>query len=152
MGRRLAYSPTLKLRAAEPRSLFDRLDGPAGRAPALAMRRREFIGLVGAAAAWPIPAAAQAPERIVTIGYLGLTDARQWTEGHGRDFEEGLRELGYIEGKNLRFVFRYAEGDEARLSALASELAAHKVDVIVTYAAAYLPRGRRRRRPLSSRP
>jgi putative ABC transport system substrate-binding protein len=99
------------------------------------MRRREFIGLVGGAAAWPFAAAAQAPERIVTIGYLGTTDARQWTEGVGRDFEEGLRELGYIEGKNLRFEFRYAEGDESRLPALASELAALNVDVIVTYAA-----------------
>ena len=99
------------------------------------MRRREFIGLVGGAATWPFAAAAQVPERIVTIGYLGITDARQWTEGFGRDFEEGLRELGYIEGKNLRFEFRYAEGDEARLPALASELAALNVDVIVTYAA-----------------
>jgi len=97
------------------------------------VRRREFIGLVGGAAAWPFAAAAQAPERIVTIGYLGTSNARQWTEGVGRDFQEGLRDLGYIEGKNLRFEFRYADGDDSRLPALASELAALNVDVIVTH-------------------
>ena len=94
------------------------------------MRRRQFIGLVGGAAAWPFAAAAQAPERIVTIGFLGLTSA---TEGVGRDFQEGLRDLGHIEGKNLRFELRFAEGDDSRLPALARELAALNVDVIVTY-------------------
>jgi putative tryptophan/tyrosine transport system substrate-binding protein len=97
------------------------------------MRRREFIGLVGGAAAWPLAAAAQAPERIFKISYLGMTDARQWTEGNGRYFREGLRDLGYVEGKNLRFELRFAEGDDSRLPALAVELAALNVDVIVTY-------------------
>ncbi len=97
------------------------------------VRRREFIGLAGGAVAWPFAAAAQAPERIVTIGYLGITNARQWTEGVGREFWEGLRDLGYIEGKNLRFEFRYADGYDSRLPALASELAALNVDVIVTH-------------------
>ena len=96
------------------------------------MRRREFIGLVGGAAAWPLAAAAQAPGRNFTIGFLGLY-ALTWTKGFGRDFQEGLRELGYVEGKNLRFEFRYAEGDESRLPALASELAALHVDIIVTH-------------------
>lgn len=96
------------------------------------MRRREFIGLVGGAAAWPFAAAAQAPERIFRIGYLEARDARQWTEGRAEDFREGLRDLGYIEGKNLRFELRFAEGDESRLPALARELAALRVDVIVT--------------------
>jgi putative tryptophan/tyrosine transport system substrate-binding protein len=94
------------------------------------MRRREFIGLFGAAAAaWPLVAVA---ERIFRIGYLEARDARQWTEGRARDFREGLRDLGYIEGKNLRFELRLAEGDESRLPALARELAALHVDVIVT--------------------
>jgi putative ABC transport system substrate-binding protein len=99
------------------------------------MRRREFIGLVGGAAVWPLPATAQTPQRIATIGYLGVTDARQWMEGPKRDFQEGLRDLGYIEGKNLRFEFRFAEGDETRLPRLASELAALNVDVIVSHSA-----------------
>jgi putative ABC transport system substrate-binding protein len=96
------------------------------------MRRREFIGLLGGAAAWPFAAAAQAPDRIVRIGYLDVRDARQWTEGRGRYFREGLRDLGYIEGKNLRFELRFADGDESRLPAIARELVALKVDVIVT--------------------
>ena len=97
------------------------------------MRRREFIGLVGGAAAWPLAAAAQAPERSFRIGWLGNTDAREWAEWRGREFREGLRDLGYIEGKNLRFELRFSEGDSSRLPALAGELAALNVDVIVTH-------------------
>jgi putative tryptophan/tyrosine transport system substrate-binding protein len=102
------------------------------------MRRREFIGLVGGAAAWPFAAVAQAPERVFRIGWLSQTNAQQWTEGRGRDFQEGLRDLGYFEGKNLRFELRFAEGDIFRLPALASELAALNVDVIVTGGAGVL--------------
>ena len=80
-----------------------------------------------------LAAAAQAPERSFRIGWLGNTDAREWAEWRGRDFREGLRDLGYIEGKNLRFELRFAEGDSSRLPALASELAALNVDVIVTH-------------------
>jgi putative tryptophan/tyrosine transport system substrate-binding protein len=97
------------------------------------MRRRQFIGLLSGAAAWPFAAVAQAPERIFTIGFLGLTSARLWTEGLGRDFREGLRDLGWVEEKNLRFELRFSEGDDSRLPALAGELAALHVDVIVTY-------------------
>jgi putative ABC transport system substrate-binding protein len=93
------------------------------------MRRREFIGLLSGAAAWQFAAAAQASERIFRIGWLD--SARLWTEGLGRDFREGLRDLGYVEGKNLRFELRFAEGDDSRLPALARELAALEVDVIV---------------------
>jgi putative tryptophan/tyrosine transport system substrate-binding protein len=96
------------------------------------MRRREFIGLLSGAAAWPFAAAAQAPERIVTIGYLSSAYARLWAAANGHAFREGLRDLGYIEGKNLRFELRFAEGDESRLPALARELVALEVDVIVT--------------------
>jgi len=96
------------------------------------VRRREFIGLLSGAVGWPFAASAQAPERVFRIGYLEVRDARQWTEGRARDFREGLRDLGYIEGKNLRFELRLAEGDESRLPALARELAALHVDVIVT--------------------
>jgi len=96
------------------------------------MRRREFIASL-AAAAWPFATAAQTPERIFRIGFLGLTDARQWADGLGRNFREGLRDFGYVEGKNLRFDLRFSEGDDSRLPALAGELAALPVDVIVTY-------------------
>ena len=75
------------------------------------MRRREFIGLVGGAAAWPFAAAAQAPERIFRIGCLGNRPTLEVDGGACREFREGLRDLGYIEGKNLRFELRFAEGD-----------------------------------------
>ena len=97
------------------------------------MRRRQFIGLVGGAASWPLAAVAQAPERVFRIGFLGVANAQQWTEGLGRDFRDGLRDLGYFEGKNLRFELRFSDGDDSRLPALAKELAALNVDVIVTY-------------------
>jgi putative tryptophan/tyrosine transport system substrate-binding protein len=98
------------------------------------MRRREFITLLGSsAAAWPLAARARQPERLARIGYLGLTSASQLV-GAIDAFSAGLRDLGYVEGRNLHIEFRFADGDEDRLPALATELVALNVDVIVTYA------------------
>jgi putative ABC transport system substrate-binding protein len=94
------------------------------------MRRREFIILLGgAAAAWPLAARAQ-QSKIARIGalYIGTADA----ESFKRELREGLRELGYIEGQNIAFEFRSAEGQLDRLPGLAAELVRLKVDVIVT--------------------
>jgi putative ABC transport system substrate-binding protein len=95
------------------------------------MRRREFITLLGGAAAvsWPLAARAQ-QSKIARIGalYIGTADA----ESFKRELREGLRELGYIEGQNIAFEFRSAEGQLDRLPALAAELVRLKVDVIVT--------------------
>jgi putative tryptophan/tyrosine transport system substrate-binding protein len=91
------------------------------------LRRREFITLVGGAAAWPLAARAQ---RIARVGYLGLTARPQVYDA----FRAGLRELGYVESKNLRIEYRSAEGNEDLLPALATELVGLNVDVIVTYA------------------
>ena len=92
------------------------------------MRRRAFLGLVGGAAAWPLAARAQGKERVALIGYLSLVPAIGPPA-----FLQALRDLGYIEGKNLRIEFRSAEEDEARLPGLAAELVELKVDLIVTY-------------------
>jgi putative tryptophan/tyrosine transport system substrate-binding protein len=98
------------------------------------MRRREFITLLGSSvAAWPLAARARQPERLARIGYLGLTSASQLV-GAIDAFSAGLRDLGYVEGRNLHIEFRFADGDEDRLPALATELVALNVDVIVTYA------------------
>src|SRR4030095_16546020 len=98
------------------------------------MRRRVFLGLLSAAAAsWPVALYAQ-QSKIVRIGalYLGNADA----ESFKANLREGLRELGYVEGQNIAFEFRSAEGKDDQLPSLAGELVRLKVDVIV---ALYVP-------------
>jgi putative tryptophan/tyrosine transport system substrate-binding protein len=98
------------------------------------MRRREFISLLGGTAVvWPLAARAQ-QSKVARIGalYIGLADA----ESFKNELREGLRELGYVEGQNIAFEFRSAEGKLDRLPELASELVRLKVDVIV---ALYVP-------------
>jgi putative tryptophan/tyrosine transport system substrate-binding protein len=93
------------------------------------MKRRAFITLLGgAAAAWPLAASAQ-QSKTARIGalYIGTTDA----ESFKKELRGGLRELGYVEGQNIAFEFRSAEGRLDRLPELAVELVALKVDVIV---------------------
>jgi putative ABC transport system substrate-binding protein len=93
------------------------------------MKRREFIGLVGAAAAWPLTASAQqAGRKIVTIGVLAI---EPWPPID--TFRQALDDLGYIEGKNVRFGYRYAKGDNERLPELANDLVGLDVNVIVTW-------------------
>ena len=93
------------------------------------MKRREFIGLLGGAAAWPLTARAQqAVGKIVTIGVLAI---EPWPPID--TFRQALNNIGYIEGKNVRFEYRYAEGYNERLPELANDLADLNVDVIVTW-------------------
>ena len=97
------------------------------------MRRREFIALLAgtaAAAAWPFVARA---ERIARVGFLGLTSASQQVARIDA-FRVGLRDLGYVEGKNIQIEFRFANGDNDRLPGLVAELIGLNVDVIVAYA------------------
>ena len=97
------------------------------------MRRREFIALVGGAAvAWPVAARAQQPRKW-RIGFLGTATASGSASWVGA-LREGLRDLGYVEGKNLVIEFRWAEDKYERLPGLAAELVRLKVDVIVTHA------------------
>jgi putative tryptophan/tyrosine transport system substrate-binding protein len=93
------------------------------------MKRREFIGLVGGAAAWPLSASAQrAGRKIVTIGILAI---EPWPPID--TFRQALDDLGYNEGKNVRFEYRYAKGDNERFPELANELIGLNVDVILTW-------------------
>ena len=94
------------------------------------MRRRVFISLLGGAAVgWPVAANAQQTAKIARIGWLGQNLALgAWAR---EAFRQGLRDLGYVEGRNFVIEFRDAEGKFDRLPALAAELVALKVDVIV---------------------
>ena len=96
------------------------------------MKRREFITLLGgAAAAWPLAARAQQP-KAATIGLLGTGSAAaqsQWTAA----FVQRMRELGWVEGRNFALEYRWAGGSTERLSELANELVRLKVDVIVSH-------------------
>src|SRR4029077_9995148 len=94
-----------------------------------AMKRREFITLLGgAAAAWPIATRAQRL-KVAQIGVLVLTSA----DGQSltRELRLGLRDVGYSEGQNFVFQLRSADGNAARLPQLATELVSAQVDVIV---------------------
>ena len=95
------------------------------------MKRRDLLALIGGAAAlWPLAGAAQQP-KIPTIGVLVTGTPNP--ERFWRMFRDGLRDLGYVEGQNIRFEFRSAEGDASRLPELAAELVRLKVDIIVTW-------------------
>ncbi len=98
---------------------------------AIHIRRREFIStLCGVAVVWSVATRAQQP-KVPTIGALVIGNISP--EEFWREFRQGLRDLGYIEGQNIRFEFRSAEGQIDRLPELAAELVRLKVDVIVTW-------------------
>src|SRR5262249_39780245 len=92
------------------------------------VKRREFIRLVGGAVAWPLTASAQQQGRIVTIGVLAI---EPWSPID--TFRQALDDLGYVEGKNVRFEYRYAKGNNERLPELANDLVGLNVDVILTW-------------------
>jgi putative tryptophan/tyrosine transport system substrate-binding protein len=95
------------------------------------MRRREFITILGSAAAWPLVARAQQSGKLPTIGFLGQSTrsaASEWAAAFG----QRLRELGWTEGRNVAIEYRWAEGREGRYAEVAAELVRLKVDVIIT--------------------
>ena len=95
------------------------------------VRRREFITLLGGAAAWPVAARAQQGSKLPTIGFLGTTSAVTWTPWTAA-FVQRLRELGWIEDRTVAIEWRWAEGRSERFAEIAAEFVQLKVDVIVT--------------------
>jgi ABC transporter substrate binding protein len=97
------------------------------------MRRREFISLLGgAAAAWPLAARAQQVGKLPTIGFLGATTPAEGGQLLAA-FVQRLRELGWVDGRNVAIEVRWAEGRSERFAEIAAELVRLKVDVILTH-------------------
>ncbi len=93
------------------------------------MERRTFLVMIsGGLLAAPLAAEAQQAARVPRVGYLGLGSP---SDPFIQAFQQGLRELGYVEAQNIVLEYRYAQGHEERLPALATELVRLKVDVIV---------------------
>jgi putative tryptophan/tyrosine transport system substrate-binding protein len=109
------------------------------------MRRREFITLLGGAAAWVSPARAQEPRRV--IGFLGSSSPDTFP-GVVAAFVQGLKDTGFIEGNNISIEWRWAEGQYNRLPSLAGELVSRGVAVIASMPQRRL---RQRRQPKPSR-
>jgi putative tryptophan/tyrosine transport system substrate-binding protein len=100
------------------------------------MKRREFITLFGGAAAWPLAARAQQPERMRRVGAL-MNTAADSADGQARftAFAHGLQQLGWTDGRNARLDVRWAAGDPERIRRYAAELVALAPDVILTLSA-----------------
>ena len=96
------------------------------------MKRRELITLLAGVGAWPIAARAQQVGRMPRIGYLSPGSASPGPLAYHDEFQRGLRELGYVEGKNIVIEYRFAEGKFDRLDQLAAELVRLNVDIIVS--------------------
>jgi ABC-type uncharacterized transport system substrate-binding protein len=97
------------------------------------MKRREFITLVGGAAAWPFVAYGQQTQTPV-IGFLHAGSPDPTSNGPlVEPFREGLGKLGYVEGRNLTIEFRWAEGHYDRLADFAADLVRHQVAVIAAF-------------------
>jgi putative tryptophan/tyrosine transport system substrate-binding protein len=106
------------------------------------VKRREFIALVGGAAAWPLTVHTQQPAGQPKIGLLGSTTAQ--IEGKRvSGFVQRLRELGWIDGKNVTIEYRWADGRTERFAEIAAEFVQLRVDVIVTQGTAAIMAAKR---------
>src|SRR4029077_20868862 len=111
-------------------AFFNDVVGCSPRRQGTPMRRREFISLLGGAAAWVSQARAQEPRRV--IGFLGSGSFDTFPGGLAA-FVQGLKDTGFIEGKNISIEWRWAEGQYNRLPSLVGELISRDVAVIAAF-------------------
>jgi len=97
------------------------------------MRRRNFIALLGgAAAAWPFVARAQQAERVRRVGVImGFAENDEVWQAYLASFRQGLQEFGWTDGRNIRFDYRFTGDSEERMRAMAEEVVGHQPDVIL---------------------
>ena len=113
------------------RQLTSERSGPPRRKPMLSIGRREFITLLGGAAAWPLAASAQQGDRVRRIGVLmGGDDTAQ--KPLVSAFTQGLADLGWADGRNVRMDLRWGGTDINRFRALARELVSLQPNMIAT--------------------
>ncbi len=93
------------------------------------MRRRQFITLLGGAAAWPLAARAQQTEKTARVGYLRAGTSNN--DPYRESFVRGMHDLGYVEGRNIAFEFRHYGDDVESIASHISDLLRAKVDIIV---------------------
>src|SRR5499433_1741810 len=105
--------------------------GRAMKRTALPLQRREFITLLGTAAAWPLAARAQQTAKRPIVGFLGDSTPLAESE-RAAAFARRLHDLGWIEGRTIAIEYRWADGRSERLAEIAAEFARLKVDIIVT--------------------
>src|SRR5262249_12370273 len=99
------------------------------------MRRRAFISLISGAVAWPLAVRAQQTGKVWRIGFPGVVSRETFSRVFA-GFQQGMHELGYVEGKDFVIEWRSAEGRYERLPDIAAELVRLKVDIIVVGVAA----------------
>jgi putative ABC transport system substrate-binding protein len=92
------------------------------------MRRREFITLIGGAAAWPLAARAQQVSHMPRVGVLLAEADDQGMQARLEGLRQGLERLGWSDGRNIRMVYRFGEGNPDRFQPLAKELVATQPD------------------------
>src|SRR5258705_11581768 len=99
------------------------------------MKRREFIGLLGAAAVWPLVTLAREPSRMRRVGVLlGFVESDPEAQPRIAAFQRELQNLGWTVGRNLQIEYRWAGSDAERFRVLAAELVATRPDVLVAHA------------------